>query len=56
MQIAVIGAAGRTGRLVVQQALERGHQVLALARQPDAIAIREPPWKPLRWMCGTRGP
>jgi uncharacterized protein len=42
VRIAVIGAAGRTGRLVVEQALERGHEVRALARRPDAIDVRGP--------------
>jgi putative NADH-flavin reductase len=32
MKIAVIGANGRTGRLVVRDALTRGHQVVAVAR------------------------
>jgi putative NADH-flavin reductase len=39
MRIAVIGATGRTGREVVQQALERGHRVAAVARRPDAVAL-----------------
>ena len=34
MRILVIGAAGRTGRLLVEQAAERGHAVTALARRP----------------------
>jgi putative NADH-flavin reductase len=37
MQIAVIGAAGRTGRQVVRQALDRGHQVVAVARSPEKL-------------------
>ena len=32
MKIAVIGANGHTGRIVVKQALVRGHQVVAVAR------------------------
>jgi putative NADH-flavin reductase len=40
MRLAVVGAAGRTGRLVVEQALVRGHQVRALARQPEKIGVR----------------
>ena len=32
MKITVIGANGRTGRLVVKDALTRGHQVVAVAR------------------------
>jgi putative NADH-flavin reductase len=42
MRLAVIGAAGRTGRLVVEQALGRGHQVRAVARHPDAIGVQHP--------------
>lgn len=41
MRVAVIGAAGRTGLHVVEQALARGHEVLALARRPDVIALRD---------------
>ncbi len=38
MRIAVLGASGRVGGLVVDQALERGHKVVALVRTPDKIA------------------
>jgi len=38
MRIAVLGATGRTGRLLVGQALARGHQVTALARDPARLA------------------
>ncbi|GAA4638155.1 SDR family oxidoreductase [Actinoallomurus vinaceus] len=34
--IAVIGATGRTGRIIVDQALTLGHQVTAIARRPVA--------------------
>ena len=37
MKIAVIGAAGRTGRQVVRQALDRGHEVVAVARSPEKL-------------------
>lgn len=37
MRVAVVGATGPTGRLVVEQLLARGHQVVAYARRPDAI-------------------
>lgn len=40
MQLTVLGASGATGRLVLDQALERGHQVTALARDPSTIATR----------------
>src|ERR1700722_11074924 len=39
MKIAVIGAAGRTGRQVVRQALDRGHAVVAVARSPERLDI-----------------
>ena len=39
MKIAVIGAAGRTGRCVVDQALARGHEVTAIARTPDKLRL-----------------
>ena len=38
MRIAVIGSTGRTGRLLVAQALDRGHEVIALARTPERHA------------------
>ncbi|HEX2185938.1 MAG TPA: SDR family oxidoreductase [Chloroflexota bacterium] len=34
MKLVVFGATGRTGRLVVEQALAQGHQVTAFARDP----------------------
>lgn len=36
MRIAVIGATGGTGRRIVQRAAADGHQVIALARRPEA--------------------
>jgi len=39
MKIAVFGATGATGQQVVQQALEQGHSVTVLARNPERIAI-----------------
>lgn len=41
MKVAVIGASGRTGLEVVGQALERGHDVTAVARRPDVISLRD---------------
>lgn len=34
--IAVIGATGRTGRLIVDRALAAGHTVTAVSRRPQA--------------------
>jgi putative NADH-flavin reductase len=39
MKIAVIGAAGRTGRQVVRQGLDRGHEVVAVARSPEKLDV-----------------
>lgn len=47
MRIVVFGASGRTGRLVVAQAVERHHEVVAFVRDaskqwfPDAVKIRQ---------------
>jgi uncharacterized protein YbjT (DUF2867 family) len=38
MNITVIGAAGRLGQQVVQEASRRGHQVTGLARRPERLA------------------
>jgi uncharacterized protein YbjT (DUF2867 family) len=38
MRIVVLGATGATGRHVVTVALERGHEIVALARRPDALS------------------
>src|SRR5437588_6615283 len=40
MKLFVVGATGRTGREIVQQALARGHHVTALVRSPESIAVR----------------
>ncbi len=39
MRILVIGATGGTGREIVKQALERGHDVVALARKPSKVKV-----------------
>ncbi len=39
MRLLIIGATGGTGRELVRQALERGHQVTALARRPEKLAL-----------------
>ncbi len=42
MKVAVFGATGRTGRLLVEGALERGHEVTAFVRAPDKLgALRD---------------
>ncbi|MCK9422719.1 MAG: SDR family oxidoreductase [Bacteroidales bacterium] len=40
MKITVFGASGRTGILIVYQALNQGHQVNAFARQPSKVTIQ----------------
>jgi putative NADH-flavin reductase len=37
MKVAVLGATGNIGRRLVSEALERGHQVTALARRTEAL-------------------
>ena len=37
MRLVVFGAAGRTGRVVVALGLDRGHEVTAFVRRPDAF-------------------
>lgn len=37
MRLFVIGGTGRTGKELIQQALEHGHQVTAFARSPEKI-------------------
>ncbi len=41
MKIVVFGATGGTGKNVVERALAAGHDVVAVARKPEAIAARE---------------
>ncbi|MEV5950327.1 NAD(P)H-binding protein [Streptomyces sp. NPDC051993] len=42
MRIAILGASGRTGGTLVGQALERGHEVVALVRRPNKMAAGGP--------------
>ena len=37
MKVLIVGATGRTGRLLVKGALKRGHDVTALARAPEKL-------------------
>lgn len=39
-RLLVLGANGPTGRHVVRQALDRGHEVRALTRRPDSFPLR----------------
>ncbi len=40
MRVVVLGATGGTGRLLVEQAIDRGHEVVAYVRRPDALPPR----------------
>ncbi|MFF7648683.1 NAD(P)-dependent oxidoreductase [Streptomyces sp. NPDC007983] len=42
MRIAILGASGRTGGTLVDQALERGHEVVALVRTPTKVTVPAP--------------
>jgi uncharacterized protein YbjT (DUF2867 family) len=42
VKLLALGATGRTGQLVVQHALSSGHDVVALARNPEKIAASSP--------------
>ncbi|MGP2435965.1 NAD(P)-dependent oxidoreductase [Streptomyces sp. JW3] len=42
MRIAILGASGRTGGTLLDQALERGHEVVALVRTPDKVTVPAP--------------
>lgn len=42
MKLTVFGGTGRTGQLVVEQALAAGHEVIVLARNPEKVAIQHP--------------
>nr|BFD88134.1 NAD(P)-dependent oxidoreductase [Streptomyces sp. Xyl84] len=39
MRIAILGASGRVGGLLTTQALERGHEVVALVRTPGRVTV-----------------
>jgi putative NADH-flavin reductase len=38
VKVLIIGATGATGRVLMREALEQGHEVTALARDPSALA------------------
>ncbi len=42
MNLLILGASGRTGLLVVEEALAAGHDVTALVRSPAKVTVRNP--------------
>jgi putative NADH-flavin reductase len=42
VRLVILGSTGRTGRLLVEQALFDGHEVTAVARRPESLALRHP--------------
>ncbi len=40
MKLAIFGGTGKTGQLLVQQALDAGHDVTSLARTPSKLALQ----------------
>jgi putative NADH-flavin reductase len=42
VNIAILGANGRTGRILTQRALTSGHAVTALTRHPEGFPLRDP--------------
>ena len=39
MKLLVVGAAGRTGKLVLEQGIQRGHEVTAFVRTPEKLGL-----------------
>lgn len=48
VKLLVLGGTGGTGRQVVSQALEGGHDVTVLAREPGKLTIQHPRLKIIR--------
>jgi putative NADH-flavin reductase len=42
MKLAIFGATGKTGRHLVQQGLEKGHEVTVLVRDPAKLGLQNP--------------
>lgn len=42
MKVVIFGSTGRTGKYLIQFALEEGHEVTAFARNPSSISIHHP--------------
>lgn len=42
MKLAIFGATGKTGRHLVQQGLEKGHEIAVLVRDPAKLGLQHP--------------
>ncbi|MDX1435692.1 MAG: NAD(P)H-binding protein [Anaerolineales bacterium] len=45
MRLAIFGATGKTGQILIDKAIDAGHQVTALARTPSELSIQNAPLK-----------
>jgi putative NADH-flavin reductase len=48
MKVALIGASGFVGSAILKEALDRGHQVTAIVRNPEKISIKNPNLKAVK--------
>ena len=53
MRITVFGATGRTGRLLIEQALASGYQVVAFARNPSKLNTNKQFLRQIRTPIGS---
>jgi len=42
MKLAIFGGSGKTGRFLLEKALQQGHDVVALARTPSKVTVQHP--------------
>jgi putative NADH-flavin reductase len=40
MKLLILGISGRTGKLVAEEAINRGHHVVGIARDPESVSIK----------------
>src|ERR1700745_1683429 len=48
MKISLIGASGFVGKAILQEALQRGHEVIAISRNPENIPTEHPHLKKIK--------
>jgi len=41
MKFLILGISGRTGRLVAEEAIRRGHKVIGISRDPDKVILKD---------------